>query len=745
MSFAPIPSSEVETVNTTLPGRQWQSGALGLDGGGWITWWVNLDATTSQHSHRAQIFDANGDMVGDELTLRVNTTDAFEIIQLESGRLLAINHNGGTGGSVTGRFLEPDGTGLSSIITLQSLNATTVASFTAAIPTGDGGFWMAGRLGNEVSLRTFDANGTFQAVTVISAINTAITPQPDFPGAAQIVALQDGGVAVAWAVASGALPTTPNLGLQVRKIASDGTMNETIHDIALPEGTSNPRGLVMTALEGGGFVVGWYSNSPSGFGNSVFGQVFDATGATLGPVLRFNETPGVLSQFPSLAAMPDGGFIATWEENQTAVPTIFMQRYAADGTAAGGNFEIAPPPGYNIGLEPAARHDAPRITVLEDGGFLVSWTLAAFPGGTEDFDVVQRRFDPQTFATAGNDLRTGGPGNDWIHGLAGNDTLSGWGGNDTLYGDAGADLLQGGQGDDLLFGGNGNDTLNGGNGADTLDGGNGNDLAFGGAGADSISGGNGADLLYGGAGDDVLSGDAGYDTLFGGEGNDTLFGGAGHDLLYGDEGNDRARGGDGHDVIFGGADNDTLFGDAGNDLLYGGTGDDLLYGGVGSDLLMGEDGDDRLYGQGGNDTLSGGRGDDQLFGGGGHDVLRGDGGNDTLDGGAGNDTLIGGGGANILTGGSGADLFVFEAQGHNNRANNRDVITDFESGVDRLDLRALHPSLSFIGSAAFSGTVGEVRLHQNGRLEADLNGNGARDWFILLEGVSALDSGDLIL
>ncbi len=71
------------------------------------------------------------------------------------------------------------------------------------------------------------------------------------------------------------------------------------------------------------------------------------------------------------------------------------------------------------------------------------------------------------------------------------------------------------------------------------------------------------------------------------------------------------------------------------------------------------------------DTITGTSGDDTIFG---HGM------NDILDGGAGDDRLIDGRGRDILTGGTGADVFEFIADGL------RDWITDFEIGVDRLDL-----------------------------------------------------------
>ena len=77
-----------------------------------------------------------------------------------------------------------------------------------------------------------------------------------------------------------------------------------------------------------------------------------------------------------------------------------------------------------------------------------------------------------------------------------------------------------------------------------------------------------------------------------------------------------------------------------------------------------------FYGGNTPDTIIGSSGDDTIFGMGRSDII---------DGGAGNDRLIDGRGRDLLTGGTGADIFEFIADGR------RDIITDFEHGIDRLD------------------------------------------------------------
>jgi Ca2+-binding RTX toxin-like protein len=74
-----------------------------------------------------------------------------------------------------------------------------------------------------------------------------------------------------------------------------------------------------------------------------------------------------------------------------------------------------------------------------------------------------------------------------------------------------------------------------------------------------------------------------------------------------------------------------------------------------------------------SDTLTGADADDLLWGNGGHDVLSG---------GAGDDILAGGPGSDMLTGGAGEDVFVFGPDME------KDTITDFELGLDRLDISA---------------------------------------------------------
>jgi Ca2+-binding RTX toxin-like protein len=85
-----------------------------------------------------------------------------------------------------------------------------------------------------------------------------------------------------------------------------------------------------------------------------------------------------------------------------------------------------------------------------------------------------------------------------------------------------------------------------------------------------------------------------------------------------------------------------------------------------------------------NNVLNGTNGNDTMDGRGGHDRIDGGAGNDTMYGGGGNDVLISNAGNDIMTGGSGADTFVIGP-----RSGGTITITDFQDGIDHIDLRAL--------------------------------------------------------
>jgi Ca2+-binding RTX toxin-like protein len=264
---------------------------------------------------------------------------------------------------------------------------------------------------------------------------------------------------------------------------------------------------------------------------------------------------------------------------------------------------------------------------------------------------------------------------------------------------------------------------------------------------------------------DRIAGLSGNDRLDGDDGNDQLEGGAGKDTLLGGAGNDSLDGGDGNDSLLGGAGNDTLNGAAGSDATQGGAGNDVYTVDTLADQVVEARGEGRDTVRSGGISLDLNRyahvenaaltGSARLSLSGNilANDLSGNNGANSLSGGGGADTLTGANGSDTLSGGSGSDRFLYGAASHTGLDRLRDVITDFLSGADRLDLRGVDADTTkagdqafrFIGNTAFSAAGQLSYVQATGLLAAETGGDGVADFQIELSNRPALLATDILL
>lgn len=259
----------------------------------------------------------------------------------------------------------------------------------------------------------------------------------------------------------------------------------------------------------------------------------------------------------------------------------------------------------------------------------------------------------------------------------------------------------------------------------------------------------------------VFLGDDAANTLSGSAAGDSMFGYAGADTISGNAGDDTIDGGAGNDTLTGGAN--TAVGDT---VSYAAAGSAITVslastaaqntGGAGSDRLSGFE---NLIGSNFNDRLTGDNNANAISGGIGNDSITGGGGADALTGGDGADTLIGGAGADTLTGGAAADIFDFNAAAETGvSATTRDVITDFQQGLDRIDLSTIDASGSLRGNNAFlflgnttafgtapDGGIGFVQEGQYTVIYGDTDQDNAVEFQIALLGTYTLTAADFVL
>lgn len=258
--------------------------------------------------------------------------------------------------------------------------------------------------------------------------------------------------------------------------------------------------------------------------------------------------------------------------------------------------------------------------------------------------------------------------------------------------------------------------------------------------ANDITGSAATETLNGGEGRDTLSG--------GGGGGDRLNGGGGDDLLIGDEGADIFDGGTGFDTVSYAASEDRVRADLQGIVSGKGEAAGDIFEAI--EVLIGSDHRDDLRGDLGENTVFGGAAADRLYGRAGADVI---------EGGDGDDSIYGNAGQDLMVGGQGADTFIyFRLTDSRIGFARRDLITDFESGTDKIDLSRIdsdteeegRQGFEFIGLAQFSNTAGEVRYFRADQsrfviLQIDGDGDGVQDFQVEMSGQFDLDAGDVIL
>ena len=221
--------------------------------------------------------------------------------------------------------------------------------------------------GSSIQARRYSANGTplggqFQ-------VNTYTTGDATSPRVAGDVA---GNFVVVWASAGSSGTDTDATSIQARRYAADGTPlgGEFQVNSYTTSYQSQPD---VTVADGGGFVVVWASNGSSGTdhsGYSVQAQRYAANGAPQGPQFQVNNYTTADQAQASVASDTAGDFVIAWSSfgsfgGDSDPGSIHAQRYAANGAAQGGQFQV-----NTYTTDNQAR---PSVAADADGDFTIVW------------------------------------------------------------------------------------------------------------------------------------------------------------------------------------------------------------------------------------------------------------------------------------------------------------------------------------------------------------------------------------
>lgn len=260
----------------------------------------------------------------------------------------------------------------------------------------------SGTLGDKnyssIKAQVFDVSGAKEGTEFL--VNTQILGRQASPS---ITDLTNGGFVVTWidggngVVGSGTLGDNNGSSIKAQVFDQNGSKIGT-EFLVNTQTNSNQDMPKVTGLVDGGFVVTWQDYSGTlgdSSGSSIKAQVFDASGSKVGNEFLVN-TGTTSSQLKStITGLASGGFIVTWDSLRTSTQPgpwdIRAQIFDDMGQKTGSEIIVK---SQDTSLITGSDIFYPKVTSLDDGGFVVSWSdISTIPGDNSLTHVSAQLFD----------------------------------------------------------------------------------------------------------------------------------------------------------------------------------------------------------------------------------------------------------------------------------------------------------------------------------------------------------------
>lgn len=335
--------------------------------------------------------------IGGELEVTTRTTDSqnFPAVSASADGFVIVWSNGnqnnpspdGDREGVFGQRYANDGSRLASEFQINTY--TTGRQRFPSVAAGAGGFvsvWQGnGASAEGVHGQRYDASGVKQG-TEFQISTEALAPR--------VARQDDGGFIVAWYGGNDGGQPAPMWGIFAQRYDSAGAPAGTAFQVNTY--TANlQRNPAIAITTGGAFVVVWQSDQDGGF-DGIFAQRYSSAGVASGTELRVNTYTTGFQTNPAVAADDAGNFVVAWQSNEQDASSngVFAQRFAADGTRLGTEFQV----------NTHTQFDQSESDVAMDGTgrFVVTWESFAQDGAGRG--VFAQEFDASG-APAGTEFR----------------------------------------------------------------------------------------------------------------------------------------------------------------------------------------------------------------------------------------------------------------------------------------------------------------------------------------------------
>ncbi len=133
-------------------------------------------------------------------------------------------------------------------------------------------------------------------------------------------------------------------------------------------GTGRQDSAEVAALSNGGFVVSW-DDWPS---TDMYGRIYGADGLPASGAIRMNSNTTGRQELGEIVGLGNGNFLAMWRTTDTTADgsgdAIKAQIFDSNGNMVGTEFRI--------NMQTVGSQNAPAVTLLSNGNFIVSWTTS---------------------------------------------------------------------------------------------------------------------------------------------------------------------------------------------------------------------------------------------------------------------------------------------------------------------------------------------------------------------------------
>ncbi len=358
----------------TAGSNVWSSTSTVLpDGGIFVVWQGTEDGDTRI---RAQLFDADGEPVGEQILIDADTTTNPEgpIVTVLAGGDVVVSwiQVDGSAYGVNARVISADGETVSEVL---QVNTTTLGnqSMPSITALDNGGFVVTYQSGSASSTTTIHDDGSQAGIRaqIYDAEGNPVGSEflvNEVTAGAQTdptVTAVEGGFVVVY----GSNDADGTSGLRARLFAEDGTpldgefevTGDTAGEAIAPEMVANPDG---------GFLVVWQTLADPDLGTTtLMARLFDADGNPTGDAVDIGGLAGVYHESASLVALPEGGYVLVYNayDSEWASSQVYGQLIDAEGNPVGETVVIGESDGSYL--------TQARVALAADGSLVVSWQI----------------------------------------------------------------------------------------------------------------------------------------------------------------------------------------------------------------------------------------------------------------------------------------------------------------------------------------------------------------------------------